>query len=113
MEKLSIKNKKYEEYLKFLKNNPQSQNPQQIEQAEDQIITNMENNINNEESNPENNSDEPRIDEEPISEDKFKFLKEKFESKPYDRNYIVKCLQKDLVDYQKYIEEEIEKREKK
>ena len=24
MEKLSVKNKKYEEYLKFLKNNPQS-----------------------------------------------------------------------------------------
>ena len=113
LEKLSIKNKKYEEYLKFLKNNPQSQNPQQIEQAEDQIITNMENNINNEESNPENNSDEPRIDEEPISEDKFKFLKEKFESKPYDRNYIVKCLQKDLVDYQKFIEEEIEKKREK
>ena len=43
----------------------------------------------------------------PLSRERFQFLIDKFESKANDRNYIVKCLQKDLEDYQKYIEDEI------
>ena len=66
-------------------------------------------NINNEKINNNNNLLEPHFIQGNtiISEKDFQFLKEKFDSKPYDRNYIVQCLQKDLEDYQQYIQEEL------
>ena len=107
-----IKNKAYGEFLsKLTSEEVPPKNPEQINEQE----MNIENNINDE--NNENNSQENlNIDQyqnEPLSPEKLKFLYEKFESKAYERNYIVKCLQKDLVDYQDYIQSEIEvKREK-
>ena len=106
------KNKAYKEFLSKLSvENISHQNPEQIEDQE----INTENNINNEnqaEEEEENmNLELNKID--PLLPDRFKFLCEKFESKAYERNYIVKCLQKDLEDYQQYIQSEIEvKREK-
>ena len=112
LNKLIEKNNKYKEYLKkIMEENPQSINQEKEEGEMDQII-NIDNNINNENQNPENNMNAPKI-EKPLSEEKYKYLKEKFESKQYDRNYIVKCLQKDLEDYQKYIEDEIANKKEK
>ena len=110
LKNLEEKNIKYEKYLNKIKSesNSESQNPEQNQEENIQII-NIENNLNidNENHSLDNVGNEPKIEEEIISEEKFQFLKEKFESKPYERNYIVKCLQKDLEDYQKYIEDEI------
>ena len=106
------KNKAYGEFLsKLTSEDIPSQNQEQNEEQE----INTESNINNE--NNENQSQENiNIDQyqiEPLSQEKLKFLIEKFESKAYERNYIVKCLQKDLEDYQLYIQSELEaKREK-
>ena len=109
LNKLNEKNQKYEEYYKKI--NQSSKDDLEEEEEEHQII-NIDNNINEEEQNSENDMSQPKVIE-PLSEEKYKFLKEKFESKAYERSYIVKCLQKDLEDYQKFIEEEIEnKREK-
>jgi hypothetical protein len=106
LNKLNEKNNKYKEYLKkIIMENPQSLN-QEKEEGEIETMINLDNNINNEKQNEENNINAQKV-EKPLSEEKYKFLKEKFESKPYDRSYIVKCLQKDLEDYQKYIEDEI------
>ena len=103
---------------------------------------NNKNNLNNNEINTQNNLDENNINNNPdnidnidnnkinldkngnlephfiqgntlVTEEEFQFLKEKFDSKPYDRNYIVQCLQKDLEDYQQYIQSEIEVKLKK
>ena len=112
LNKLNEKNNKYKEYLKkIIMENPQSLN-QEKEEGEIETMINLDNNINNEKQNEENNINAQKV-EKPLSEEKYKFLKEKFESKPYDRSYIVKCLQKDLEDYQKYIEDEIANKKEK
>ena len=94
--------------------NSESAPSQSTEQINEQEI-NTESNINNE--NNENHSQEnlniEQYQNEPLSPEKLKFLIEKFDSKAYERSYIVKCLQKDLEDYQLYIQSELEaKREK-
>ena len=63
-------------------------------------------NINNEKQIPDSDINQPKK-VNPLSKERFQFLIDKLESKANDRNYIVKCLQKDLEDYQKYIEDEI------
>ena len=112
LNKLNEKNNKYKEYLKkIIMENPQSLN-QEKEEGEIETMINLDNNINNEKQNEENNINAQKV-EKPLSEEKYKFLKEKFESKTYDRSYKVKCLQKDLEDYQKYIEDEIANKKEK
>ena len=106
------KNKAYSQFLSKL--NSESAPSQSTEQINEQEI-NTESNINNE--NNENHSQEnlniEQYQNEPLSPEKLKFLIEKFDSKAYERSYIVKCLQKDLEDYQLYIQSELEaKREK-
>ena len=106
------KNKAYSQFLSKL--NSESAPSQNTEQINEQEI-NTESNINNE--NNENHSQEnlniEQYQNEPLSPEKLKFLIEKFDSKAYERSYIVKCLQKDLEDYQLYIQSELEaKREK-
>ena len=104
--KLEEKNNKYKEYLKKItEENSISQNQNQ---EEGEHIINIDNDIINEEPIPE----APKK-EIPLSKEKFQFLVDKFDSKANDRNYIVKCLQKDLEDYQKYIEHEIERKKEK
>ena len=97
------KNKAYNEFLAKIS---QSQNPQQIDEQE----------INTESTNIENQVQEninPEPIHKPLTQETFQFLCDKFESKAYERNYIVKCLQKDLEDYQQYIQSEIEKKREK
>ena len=112
IENLEEKNKKYEIFLEDIKNNPPSISEEQINNEEEENI-NIEDNINimnevyNEKSENINNEEQKVEEVKVISEEKFQFLKDKFDSKLYDRSYIVKCLQKDLEDYQKYIESEI------
>ena len=106
------KNKAYGEFLSKLTSEEVShKNPEQINEQE----INTESNINNE--NNENHSQEniniDQLQNEPLSQEKLKFLYEKFESKAYERNYIVKCLQKDLEDYQEYIQSELEEKREK
>ena len=106
------KNKAYGEFLSKLTSEEVShKNPEQINEQE----INTENNINND--NNENHSQEniniDQLQNEPLSPEKLKFLYEKFESKAYERNYIVKCLQKDLEDYQEYIQSELEEKREK
>ena len=96
--KLEEKNNKYKEYLKKIMEENQ-------EQKENEQLINIDN-INNEEQIPESEMNQPKK-VNPLSRERFQFLIDKFESKANDRNYIVKCLQKDLEDYQKYIEDEI------
>ena len=110
LQNIELKTEKYSNFLKKLsEEDPQSLNQDSKIQGE-----NIEININTEENNSENiNNEPPQLNEEPITEEKFKFLKEKFESKSYERNYMVKCLQKDLEDYQQYIHDEIENRQDK
>ena len=107
LNKLNEKNKKYDEYLKKI-----NQSSIGLQKEDEHQIINIDNNINNQVQNLDNIMNEPKVIE-PLSEEKYKFLKEKFESKQYERSYIVKCLQKDLEDYQKYIEDEIENRKEK
>ena len=45
-----------------------------------------------------------------ITEEEYKFLERKFHTQPYDHNYIVACLQKDLTDYQAYVKELIDQK---
>ena len=45
-----------------------------------------------------------------ITEEEYKFLERKFHTQPYDHNYIVSCLQKDLTDYQAYVKEQIDQK---
>ena len=106
------KNKAYGEFLSKLTSEEVShKNPEQINEQE----INTESNINND--NNENHSQEniniDQLQNEPLSPEKLKFLYEKFESKAYERNYIVKCLQKDLEDYQEYIQSELEEKREK
>ena len=61
------------------------------------------------ELNPPENEKE-NFSENLFSEEEFKFLEGKFHSHPYDHNYIVTCLQKDLIDYQAYVKEQISKK---
>ena len=96
--KLEEKNNKYKEYLKKIMEENQ-------EQKENEQLINIDN-INNEEQIPESEMNQPKK-VNPLSRERFQFLIDKFESKANDHNYIVKCLQKDLEDYQKYIEDEI------
>ena len=96
--KLEEKNNKYKEYYKKIMEENQ-------EQKENEQLINIDN-INNEEQIPESEMNQPKK-VNPLSRERFQFLIDKFESKANDRNYIVKCLQKDLEDYQKYIEDEI------
>ena len=96
--KLEEKNNKYKEYLKKIMEENQ-------EQKENEQLINIDN-INNEVQIPESEMNQPKK-VNPLSRERFQFLIDKFESKANDRNYIVKCLQKDLEDYQKYIEDEI------
>ena len=96
--KLEEKNNKYKEYFKKIMEENQ-------EQKENEQLINIDN-INNEEQIPESEMNQPKK-VNPLSRERFQFLIDKFESKANDRNYIVKCLQKDLEDYQKYIEDEI------
>jgi hypothetical protein len=100
LQNIELKTEKYSNFLKKLsEEDPQSLNQDSKIQGE-----NIEININTEENNSENiNNEPPQLNEEPITEEKFKFLKEKFESKSYERNYMVKCLQKDLEDYQQIL----------
>ena len=97
------KNKAYNEFLAKISQSP---NPQQIDEQE----------INTESTNIENQVQEninPEPIHKPLTQETFQFLCDKFESKAYERNYIVKCLQKDLEDYQQYIQSEIEKKREK
>jgi non-canonical poly(A) RNA polymerase PAPD5/7 len=71
-------------------------------QQNEDISINPEENNNNELLNFPNN---------PISEEEFRFLEQKFHTKSYDHNYIVSCLQKDLTDYQEYVKEQISQKE--
>ena len=96
--KLEEKNNKYKEYYKKIMEENQ-------EQKKNEQLINIDN-INNEEQIPESEMNQPKK-VNPLSRERFQFLIDKFESKANDRNYIVKCLQKDLEDYQKYIEDEI------
>ena len=74
-----------------------------------------ENNIQNEDPslNPEENNNNELLNfpTNPISEEEFRFLEQKFHTKSYDHNYIVSCLQKDLTDYQEYVKEQISQKE--
>ena len=71
-------------------------------------------NIINEDQNSGNIINEPHKEEnKPLSEEQFQFLKEKFESKMVPDDYIIRSLQKDLEDYQIYIEDIISKKTEK
>ena len=110
LQKIETKTEKYSNFLKKLV----EENPQSLNQDSKINEEKIEININTEENNSDNiNNEQPQLNNEPITEEKFKFLKEKFESKSYERNYMVKCLQKDLEDYQQYIHDEIENRQDK
>ncbi len=89
-----------EDYTKLLKNLKIISESNQ--RNEDPAINPSENKNNNELLNFPNN---------PISEEEFKFLEQKFHTKSYDHNYIVSCLQKDLTDYQEYVKEQISQKE--
>ena len=83
-----------EDYKKLLDNLENTQ------QKEDPAINPIEKNNNEIFTFPQNQ----------ITEEEFKFLERKFHTQPYDHNYIVSCLQKDLTDYQAYVKEQIDQK---
>ena len=89
---LQSQNEDYEKYIKSLKLESKNEN----KDIGDPAL--------NKDSNNNDLFDDQDI---PISEEEFKFLDDKFHSKQYDHNYIIRCLDKDLKDYQKYVKHQI------
>jgi len=86
-------NEDFKKILKKLNLIPQN-NEKNIEPAPNAIENHNENDLLN-------------LPENTLTEEEFKILEEKFKSQLYEHNYIVKCLQKDLIDYQAYVKEQI------
>ena len=84
-----------EDYKKYLDNLTEN-----IQQKEDPAINQIE----------KNNNDMFSFPQTQITEEEFTFLERKFHTQPYDHNYIVSCLQKDLTDYQAYVKEQIDQK---
>ena len=91
-----------EDYRKLLENlKIMSENKEQ-NYNDTALNPNIEENKNN-----NNESELFNFQQNPLSDEEFKFLEDKFHSQSYDHNYIVSCLQKDLLDYQAYVKEQI------
>ena len=95
---IEAQNKEYSKLLENLKK--YTENNRQSEES-----------ISNYEEQKENNNNLFDCSKVIITEEEFKVLEQKFHSQKYENNYIVSCLQKDLIDYQAYVKDQISQKE--